>query len=114
MTIQAYWILFSVRLRSFFKSFFKKNDYIKLYGLAKTKIIHGHPGRRVWENNDVRIDRGETLADGSINIVWQKQAQTKNPALKRIKSTHDKIVTQRVFVHNDARDLMEDLYKKLV
>jgi len=59
-------------------------------------------------------DHGQTLADGSTNIVqWQRQAQTKNPALKKIKSTHAKIVTQRVFPNSDARELKEDVYKKL-
>lgn len=77
------------------------------------KIENRRPGRRLWENDDVRIDRGEDLADGSINIVWQKQSQTKNQALRKIKSTHEKIVTQRVFRNSKARDLVEDVYTKL-
>jgi len=108
-----FWISFSVGLRSFFKSFFKQNDPEEFYGLIKTKIDVQHPGGRLWQNNDIRVDRGQTLADGSTNIVWQRQAQTKNPALKKIKKTHAKIVTQRVFPDSDARKLEEDIYEKL-
>lgn len=67
-----------------------------------------HPGGRLWQDNDIRVDRGQTLPDGSTNIVWQRQKQTKNPALKKIKNTHAKIVTQRVFADSDARELEED------
>ena len=77
------------------------------------KIEIQRPGGRLWQDNDIRIDRGQTLADGSTNIVWQRQAQTNNPALKKIKNTHSKIVVQRVFPNSDARELEEDVYKKL-
>ena len=104
---------FLAGLRSFFKSFFKKKDPLKVYGMVKKKLEFRSPGRRLWEDNDVGVDCGETLSDGSTNIVGQWQAQTNNPALKKIKSTHAKIVTQRVFPHTNARELEEDLYKKL-
>ena len=77
------------------------------------KIEIQHPGGRLWQDNDIHVDRGQTLADGSTNIVWQQQAQTKNPALKKIKSTHAKIVTQRFFPNSDAQELKEDVFKKL-
>lgn len=112
MTIQVYRVSFSTGLRSFFKSFFKKNDAIKLYELVKVKIEIKGPGQRLWQDNDVRIDRGETLSDGSTNIVWQRQAQTKNGALKRF-DTHSKIVTQRVYRNRNVRKLEKDLYSKL-
>jgi hypothetical protein len=111
-TIQVYWFSFSVGLRSFFKSFLKKNNPVKLYGLIKMKIEIQHPGRRLWQDNDIRVDHGLTLADGS-NIVWQRQARTKNRALKKIENTHAKIITQHVFPNSDARELEEDVYEKL-
>ena len=111
--IQVLCISFSAGLRSFFKSFFRRNNPLKVYGLVKQKIRIERRGGRLWQDNDVRVDCGETLSDGSTNIIWQRQAQTKNPALKRIKSTHAKIVTQRVFPHTDVRELEEDLYRKL-
>jgi hypothetical protein len=107
-----YWISSSVGFRSFFRSFFKKNDPVKLYGLILVKIKTKCPGRHLWENKDIRIDWGETLKDGFTNIVWQRQAQTKNPTLKRI-NTHAKIVTQQVAPDSDAWELQKDIYKKL-
>jgi hypothetical protein len=77
------------------------------------KIENQHPGGRLWKDDDIRVDRGETLADRSTNIVWQRQAQTKDPALKKIKNTHAKIVTQWFFPNSDARELKEDFFKKL-
>lgn len=115
-TIQFCWISFSVvcsaGLRKFFKIFFKKNDATRLYGSIKTKIEIQRPGGRLWQDNDIRIDRGQTLADGSTNIVWQRQAQTKRPALKRIRDTHTSIIVQRVFPSSEAQDLKEDVFKK--
>lgn len=105
--------LLSVGLRGFFKSFFKANEPVKLYELVQTKIAIKRPGARLWKNDDIRIDRGETLSDGSTNIVWQRQRQTKSPALKKIRSTHAKIVTQRVYPNSDWRELQKDFYKKL-
>lgn len=52
------------------------------------------------------------LKDGSKNVVWQRQVQTKYLVLKK-KSTHAKFITQRIFPNSDARELVEDLYKKL-
>ena len=112
-TIQTYCISFSAGLRSFFKSFFKKNDPIKLYESLKVKIQTRGPGQRLWQDNDVRIDRGQTLEDGSTNIIWQRQAQTKIPALKKITNTHAKIVTQRIYPNHDVRTLEEDFYSRL-
>jgi hypothetical protein len=111
--IQVYWISFFVGLCSFFRSFFKKNEPVKFYRLVQKRIESKRPGDRLWENEDIRIDRGETLTDGFANIVWQRQAQTKNPALKKIKNTHAKIVTQRVSPNSDAWELQKDVYKKL-
>jgi hypothetical protein len=111
--ILIHWISFSVGLRSFFRVFIKKNDAIKLYGLVQRNIEGTPPGHRLWQNHDIRIDRGETLADGSTNIVWQRQAQTTNPALKKIKNTHAKIATQRVFSTSDPRELQKDIWEQL-
>jgi len=71
-----------------------KNNPAELYRLVQKRIETQRPGGRLWENTDIRIDRGETLANGFTNIVRQKQLQTKNPALKKINS-HAKIATQR-------------------
>ena len=109
LVTQVYWTSFSV---GFFRSFFKKNDPTKLYWLVQKRIETKRPGGRLWENTDIRIDRGETLADGSTNIVWQRQALTKVPALKKI-NTHTKIVTQRVSPNSDAQELQKDFFEKL-
>jgi hypothetical protein len=71
------------------------------------------PGDRLWKNNDIRIDRGETLADGFTNIIWQRQAQTKNPVLKKIKNIHAKIATQRISPNSDPRELQKDIFKQV-
>ncbi len=102
--------LISVGLHAFFRHFFKKNDPIKLYGLVQKKIEIKYPGEQLWENNNICIDCGKTLADGSTNIVWQRQVQTNNLALKKI-NTHAKIATQQIFPNSDA--LQKDVYKKL-
>jgi len=73
--------LISVGLHTFFRHFFKKNDPIKLYGLVQKKIEIKRPGERLWENNNIRINHGEMLADRSMNIIWQRQAQTNNPVM---------------------------------
>jgi hypothetical protein len=99
-------------LRSFFKSFFKRNDAVKLYGLLQKRLESKRPGDRLWQNEDIRIDRGETLADGSTNVVWQRQAQTKHLILKTFGS-HSKIVTQRIFVNDEAGKLVQDIFRKL-
>jgi len=104
--------LISVGLHTFFRHFFKKNNQIKLYGLVQKKIEIKCPGERLWENNNIHIDRGETLADGSINIIWQRQTQMNNPVLKKI-NTHMKIATQRIFPNSDVSELQKDVYKKL-
>ena len=96
----------------YFRAFFKKNNAAELYGLVQKRIEIRRPGGRLWENADIRIDRGETLADGFTNIVWQRQAQTKNPALKKINS-HAKIATQQVSPKCDTEKLLKDLYKQL-
>lgn len=75
--------------------------------MVKKRIETKSPGSRLWENTDIRIDRGETLADGSTNIVWQRQAQTKNPALKKINS-HAKIATQCVSPNSDVQKLRNE------
>jgi hypothetical protein len=110
---QAYSSSFFAGLRTFFKTFFKKNDPIKLFTSVKKKIELKQPGERLWENDDIRIDRGETLADGATNIVWQRQAQTKEPALKKITDTHSKIVTQEVSPKSDPAHLKDDFFDKL-
>lgn len=102
---------FLAGLRSFFKTFFKKKDPLKVYGMVKKKLEFWSFGRRLWEDNDIRVNCSETLSDGSTNIVWQRQVQTNNPALKRIKTTYAKIIIQRVFLHTNAQELEEDLYK---
>jgi hypothetical protein len=109
--VQVYWISFSAGLRTFSKAFFKKNHPVKLYGLVQKRVETKPPGHRLWESQDVRIDRGETLA-GSTNVVWQRQRQTKNPALMKIDS-HAKTVTQQVSPSSDARKLQKDLFNKL-
>jgi hypothetical protein len=106
-------ISFFVGLRSFLRAFFKTHESVKFYGLIQKKIETKRPGDRLWENNDIRIDRGETLADGSTNIVWQKQAQTKNPALRKIASTHAKILTQRISPRSDRRKLEKDAHRQM-
>jgi hypothetical protein len=113
LVIQVYWISFSVGLHSFFWAFFKKHESVKFYGLIQKKIKTKHPGNRLWENNDIHIDCGETLADGSTNIVWQKQAQTKNPALKKIASTHAKLLTQQISPRSNPRKLEKDAHRKM-
>lgn len=50
-------------------------------------------GDRVWENNDLRVDRGHDTQDGKVMIDWQRQKQTKQPALKK-KSSHEKLLIQ--------------------
>ena len=51
------WISFSVGLRTFFKNFFKKNNPAELYPLVQKRIEGTRPGRRLWENMDIRNDR---------------------------------------------------------
>lgn len=85
---------------------------MEIYGLLLKRIGSKRPGDRLWQNNDLRIDRGETLSDGSTNVVWQRQRQTKKPALKKI-DTHTKIVVQKVFPNSRAGELWEEFYRKL-
>jgi hypothetical protein len=80
-----------------------------------SKIPKKAPGERLWENDDIRVDRGETLPDGTVNIVWQRQSQTKNPALKKISDTHTKILTQKIDPKNPPTDdqFRDDVMKEL-
>jgi hypothetical protein len=101
-------------LRTFFKSFFKKNEPIAFYAQLANKIGSTRLGERLYQDDNVRIDLGEPV-EGGVNVVWQKQKQTKNPALKAINSTHSKIATQIVNPNDpeNGAELHADLMGKV-